>query len=423
MLRSGRAPQEDRVEGEFTFGIEEEYFLFHTDTGRVARRLPDRLWRAVRERFGAHVSHELLQSQVEASTPVLQDCDQALRWLGAFRAGLREQALPFGLAPLAAGTHPLAEWREQSATDKPRYERLLDDFQIVAQRNLLCGLHVHVAVPAEVDRIALMNRCIPWLPLLLALSVSSPFWNKKRTGLMSYRQAAYDEWPRTGIPDYFENEREYQSLVDLLVQTGSLRDASSIWWAIRPSARFPTLELRVCDACPDLRDAVCIAGLYRALVRALVLDPELGAYRNRNTRLVAEENRWRAKRYGIEASFIDPVARRTVPAAQAIEEWLALLAPHATALGCEGALRRARDILATGTSATRQLAWYRAARDAGQGRRAAGSGRGSPGGGNRDGLSCPPPQLSPARWRPSSPGCGPQTWPRTWRDRHGAAGR
>ena len=355
----------------FEFGIEEEFFLTDLDSRDIVGTRPSGFHRECRAVFGDLVAHELLQSQVEIVTPILQSIGSARECLLSARHRLDAVAQGFGLGMLAAGTHPLAQWREQRVTESPRYERLMDDFQIVARRNLLCGLHVHVAVPAEIDRIAVMNRVMPWLPLLLALSASSPFWARKRTGLMSYRQAAYDEWPRTGIPDHFENERAYRAFVDFLVQTGSLKNDSYIWWAIRPSARFPTLELRIADACPRVEDALCVAAIFRALVRHAVRTPEEAPMRNEMTRLLIEENRWRAKRFGTRASFLDQGSRRNV----SIQVWLdglqRMLAETGWTAEDDEAFAHARGLLDEGGSAQRQLDIYVAAREAGLPRRPA----------------------------------------------------
>jgi glutamate---cysteine ligase / carboxylate-amine ligase len=303
-----------------TFGIEEEFFLTDLSSRNIASNPPAGLFAGSKAAFGAAVSHELLRSQIELISPVLHDVGSAREWLHSSRRALAGIAEGFGLGILAAGTHPMAQWREQKATDLPRYESLLEDFQIVAQRNLLCGLHVHVAVPDAVDRVHAMNQVMPWLPLLLSLSASSPFWARKRTGLMSYRQAVYDEWPRTGIPDFFDNERSYRSFVDFMVQTGSLKNESYLWWAIRPSMRFPTLELRIADACPRIEDALCVAAIFRAMVSQVCIEPGLSAARNEMTRLLIEENRWRAKRFGTRATFLHQESRRNL----SIDDWLTI---------------------------------------------------------------------------------------------------
>lgn len=348
-----------------TFGIEEEFFLTDLSSRNIANNPPAALFAASKAEFGAAVSHELLRSQIELISPVLNDVGSAREWLQSSRRRLAGIAETFGLGILAAGTHPMAQWREQSATDLPRYESLLDDFQIVAQRNLLCGLHVHVAIPEHIDRVHAMNQVMPWLPMLLSLSASSPFWARKRTGLMSYRQAVYDEWPRTGIPDFFDNERTYRSFVEFMVQTGSMKNESYLWWAIRPSMRFPTLELRIADACPRVEDALCVAAIFRAMVSQVCIEPGLSAARNEMTRLLIEENRWRAKRFGTRATFLHQKSRRNLP----IDDWLTMaverFGPAASAAGDDWVWAHARNLLRDGGSAERQLARYAHARDDG----------------------------------------------------------
>jgi glutamate---cysteine ligase / carboxylate-amine ligase len=363
-----------------TFGIEEEFFLTDVTSRKIAGNPPSALFRACKRTLGASVAHELLRSQIELISPVLSDVGDARDWMRASRAKVAAIAETFGLGIVAAGTHPLAEWREQRATELPRYERLLDDFQIVAQRNLLCGLHVHVSVPDGIDRVQVMNRVMPWLPMLLALSASSPFWARKRSGLMSYRQAVYDEWPRTGIPDHFDGERGYRAFVDLLVQTGSVKNESYIWWAVRPSMRYPTLELRIADACPAIDDALCIAGLFRAMVARACIDARgapsamVGGVfddpdsRNQMTRLLIEENRWRAKRFGTRATFLHQPTRRNLP----ITDWLAIAEERfgaaAADVGDDAVWAQARRILHEGGSAQRQLDAYASARAGGTNR-------------------------------------------------------
>ncbi|MGH8078982.1 MAG: YbdK family carboxylate-amine ligase, partial [Lysobacter sp.] len=275
-----------------------------------------------------------------------------------------------GLALMAAGTHPLGEWREQAPTDKPRYRRLVEDFQIVARRSQVCGLHVHVQLPDGVDRVQVMNRAMPWLPLLLALSTSSPFWDRWNTGLMSYRQAMYDEWPRTGIPDFFANEAEYDAFAAVLQRAGAISDARSLWWAIRPSPSFPTVELRIADACTHLEDSLAIATLYRCLMRHLAERPAESPPCNAATRRIIDENRWRAKRFGLQADFIDEQGN-TEPALAQLQRLRELCAEDARQLDCAQALSGLDAIVERGTSAHAQLALYREQRDRGASRPAA----------------------------------------------------
>lgn len=349
----------------YTFGLEEEFFFVNPVTRNAAARVPKRLLKHFRQRLGEVVAHELLQSQIEISSPVFDHHEQAREEMRRLRRGVAEIAGSAGLRIVAAGTHPLSAWQQQAHTEKSRYARIVDEFQILGRRNLFCGLHVHVAPPAGVDRVALMNRLMRWLPLLLALSTSSPFWGRRRTGLLSYRQTAYDEWPRSGIPDFFADEAEYDAFRDLLVRAGAMRDGSYLWWAIRPAQQHPTLELRIADCCTHLDDALALAALFRCLVRAHVRQPERGAARTAATRRLIDENRWRAKRFGLEAQFIDEADGSTRSGTQWLDEALALVAEDALRLECEAALRHLGTIVARGTSAHEQLAIYRARREDG----------------------------------------------------------
>jgi carboxylate-amine ligase len=346
----------------WTFGIEEEFFLAHPRSRSLATSVPRSLLHACRRRYGEAVAPELLLSQIELVSPVFERCDHAYDEMLRLRRGVAEIVAEKDLRMLASGTQPIAAWREQVETPRNRYRNLVEDFQIVARRNVLCGLHVHVAVPPEVDRVVLMNRAMPWLPMFLALSTSSPFWNREPTGLLSYRQAVYDEWPRTGIPDHFADEAEYARFVELLVAGGAAKDASYLWWAIRPATRFPTLELRICDACTRVADTVAIATLFRCLLRFLARRPERAHAWTPFTRRLIDENRWRAKRHGTDAEFLSLDGTPPVPCRDAVRALLDDVAEDAQALGCEKPLERVRAILDEGTSAHAQLALYRGRR-------------------------------------------------------------
>ncbi len=344
----------------YTFGIEEEFFLSHPRSRTLAVEVPRSFLRACRRRFGERIAPELLWSQVEVVSSVFSSHDQAREEIVRLRRGVAEVAMDKHLALLAAGTHPAAAWGEQLETPKDRYRRIMDDFQIVARRNVLCGLHVHVAVPGDVDRVVLMNRVMHWLPVFLALSTSSPFWNRALTGLLSYRQAAYDEWPRTGVPDHFRNEAEYAHMVQLLKAGNAVHDASYLWWAIRPALRYPTLELRICDACTLAADALAIAALYRCVVRCLTRRPDLAPPWTPWTRRLIDENRWRAKRLGVDAEFISEDGSPPRSMKAVTESLLALVAEDADALQCTAELAHVRKILSDGTSAHKQAKLYRA---------------------------------------------------------------
>ena len=351
----------------FTFGIEEEFFLIDRRTRHAAARVPKRFIKTCQSRLGESVTFELQQAQVEIVSPVLSDPAHAKAEMMRLRAGVAEVAQSMGLGIVASGTLPLANWRHQKHTDKPRYSRLIETFQMIGRRDVMSGLHIHVAVP-EGDRVVLMNRLMPWLPMFLALSTSSPFWNLSRTGLLSYRQSAIDEWPRAGIPDFFDDQHDYDAFIQRLARAGALRDGSELWWAIRPSPSFPTLELRISDSCTRVEDTIALAVLFRCLVSAHIRNPELGVRRSNATRRLIEENRWRAQRHGIEAKFIDEFGPGEVSMADRVAEALELTKPDARVLDPTGALGTLSTILARGTSAHAQLAHYDAARSAGANR-------------------------------------------------------
>jgi carboxylate-amine ligase len=357
------------MSNDYSIGVEEEFFLSDGRTGCIVPRMPDGFVRACNSRVAGEATYELMQAQIETATPICHDPAELRLVLETTRLELCGVAAEFGLELIAAGTHPLAEWREQFPTPVPRYDRMVEDFQIVGRRNLLCGLHVHVAPPEQVDRVDVMNRVLPWLPLLLALSSSSPLWARQDTGLCSYRQAAHDEWPRTGIPDHFGGQAEYDAFVRGLLAAGVIPDAGQLWWAIRPSSRFPTLELRICDSCTRIDDALCIAHLFRCLVRALVRQPEAGRARTSLTRMLVEENRWQAKRHGVRARFIDEIhGDRRLGAEAALDRLLELIAPDAEYFGCQADVLHARTIVAEGSSADLQRILYRSSRDVGASR-------------------------------------------------------
>lgn len=355
----------------YSFGIEEEFFLSCPKTGTLVNHAAPDLLHSARRRLGDAVTCEMLESQIEIVSPVFKHVAEASLLMGELRRALAEVADAHDLRLIAAGTHPLGVWHEQRVTDRPRYESLMRDFRIVGHRNLVCGLHVHVAVPEGADRIDIMNRAVRWLPLFLALSTSSPFWNGRATGLLSYRQALYDEWPRSGLPDFFENEGDYTAFIERMQIAGAIRDASQMWWAIRPAARFPTLELRIADACTRVQDSVAIASLFRCLVATLVRNPALGAQRTTHTRRIVDENRWRAKRDGIQARFIAQASNDATPATEVLGDLLTVVSAEAEELDCGHVLQSLQLILDRGTSAHEQLRIYEEMRTAGESRAAA----------------------------------------------------
>jgi carboxylate-amine ligase len=234
---------------------------------------------------------------------------------------------------------------------------MIEDLRTIGHRNLLCGMHVHVQLPDPEKRFAVMRAMIPYIPLFIALSTSSPFWNSKPTGLRGYRLAAYDELPRTGLPELFESQQDYDDYISALTRSGVISDESYVWWGMRPSSRHPTLELRAPDVCTSVDDAVAIASLYRALARHLYQRPELSREVTGVERAIAVENKWRAQRYGTHCIF----ASREGPVE--IHEMLSSIAERiaddAAALGCEKEIAHCRTILKRGSSADAQLREYR----------------------------------------------------------------
>ena len=348
----------------YQFGIEEELFLADAETRGTPKHVK-RFHKAVHERM-PEVERELLDSQVEIMTPPCRDFAAARASLSGLRGGLAAIGREHGILVLGGGSHPIAKWRRQKQTSKERYDAIANDMQMLARRDVVCGMHVHVEVPDPDRRVDLMNRLLPYTPTLLALSASSPFWQGHDTGLAAYRLSVWGEMPRTGLPELFADTADYDRFVAAMVRSGAIADASFLWWTLRPSTRFPTLELRVADSCTRLDDTLAIAALYRCLVR------HLDRHRTRNrgltsvARAIASENMWRAQRRGVHASFIDE-AGTVVPFAEHLEAILADIAEDAEALGCALEVAKTREIASDGTSADRQLAVFAEARAGGSG--------------------------------------------------------
>jgi carboxylate-amine ligase len=358
------------VNTSYRFGIEEEYFLADATTRGTPRRTVAAFHAAARERLPA-VERELLQSQVEVSSPPSTSFAEARDILGGLRAGLAEVGRDHGIAVFAAGTHPVARWSRQSHTQAERYEGLMRELRVLGRRSVVCGMHVHVEVPRPEARVDLMNRLLPTMPLLLALSVSSPFWQGGATGMAAYRLSVFGAMPRSGLPDLFAGPEDYARYVDVMTRAGAIADASFLWWTLRPSLRYPTLELRIADSCTLLEHTLAIAALYRCLVRYADRKPEWNRGLTGASRAIAAENLWRVQRDGARAELIDVGSGVASPLAACLDATLALVAEDADALGCIRELEAARAIAAGATSADRQLATFAAARDQGLGEREA----------------------------------------------------
>ncbi|MFU8898323.1 MAG: carboxylate-amine ligase [Roseinatronobacter sp.] len=349
---------------EYTLGIEEEYLLVDAQSGALVD-VPDALMRDCVRALGDKVSPEFLACQIEVGTGVCADISEARADLGHLRRTIADCAAQYGMAPLAVSCHPFADWHSRKHTEKQRYNDLARDLAGVVRRMLISGTHVHVGLPDDDLRIDIMRQMTYFLPHLLALSTSSPFWGGQDTGLNSYRLTIFDNLPRTGLPPDFVSHAEYRRSVDMIINAGLIEDTTKIWWDIRPSARFPTLEARICDVMPVMEHTLTIAALVQSITRMLV---EL---RRRNQRwriydrFLIAENRWRAQRYGPREGLLDIGKGAVVPMGQLVTELIELLEADAMVLGCLNELRAAQDILAQGTSADRQRATYADAREAG----------------------------------------------------------
>ncbi|MDJ0514210.1 MAG: carboxylate-amine ligase [Methyloceanibacter sp.] len=346
----------------FSIGIEEEYLLVDKETRDLIPEPPAALLTEAEGAISGQVSPEFLRSQIEVGTRVCQSVQEARDQLIELRATIGRITNDFGLAPMAASTHPFAHWERQHHTNKERYNVLARDFQHVIRRMLICGMHVHVGIDDDDLRIDLLGQAPYFLPHLLALSTSSPFWQGEATGLKSYRLSVFDELPRTGIPHTFSSYSEYERTIELMVSAGLIEDATKIWWDLRPSARFPTLEMRITDVCPLIEDAIAIAALYQCILRLLY------RLRRQNQRwrhyppFLIRENRWRAQRYGIEEGMVDFGRGAMVPFSHLIEELFDLVAEDAAYFGSAPEIAHARTILQRGTSADRQLRRYEKAK-------------------------------------------------------------
>jgi carboxylate-amine ligase len=325
-------PHKRPTETGYSFGVEEEYFLAYQDSMEIVPKAPAELFEMLEKTTGGRASHESLQAQIEVSTEPHISVDLLRDQLRSLRTAAAAAAEKHGFAILAAGTHPMAEWEQVAPTVSERYCDVMDALQIIGRRNMLCGMHVHVELPDPGCRVDVMVRMLPYIPLFLALSTSSPFWRRGTTGLKGYRLAAYDELPRTGLPELFEDNAAYERYIAALVDSGVIEDASHVWWMVRPSLKYPTLELRAPDCCTRLDDAVAIACLFRAVARHLFRNPGANVRIDAVDRAIAVENKWRAQRFGVQGTFATRSGPVTV--GNYLDRLLTELEEDIDALGC-----------------------------------------------------------------------------------------
>ena len=350
-----------------TMGIEEEYQIIDPKTRNLHAYISELLSQDKQREISLGLMPELMQSQVEVGSTVCQNIGEVRQEVLRLRRAVCELAEENGLAIAAASTHPFARWDEQSITEGVRYKELLDDMQGIAKRLLIFGMHVHVGFGSDIESknlmIEIMNQARYFIPHLLALSTSSPFWHGRNTGLRSYRSVVFESLPRTGIPHSFDSWGEYQNYERTLSMVGAFGKSDTrakIWWDIRPHPVFDTLEFRITDICTKVDEAICIAALFQAIcAKLLKLRRQNMAWRQYRHMHITE-NKWRAVRYGINGELIDFGQQESIPFPELMEELLALLDDVVDDLGSRQEVEYVRTILKNGTSADRQIATYKA---------------------------------------------------------------
>jgi carboxylate-amine ligase len=340
-----------------TVGIEEEYQIIDPTTRELTSYIT-RILDEGRSILHERVKPELHQSQIEIGTAVHQTVASAGDDLRKLRAAISALAAEHGLKIAAAGTHPFSSWQSSDITPFERYLGLMKDMAVLARGLLIFGTHIHIGVEDPDLRIEIMNQARNFLAPVLALSASSPFWEGRETGLKSYRSIIWRSFPRTGIPQYFISHKHFEDLVEALVHSGCIEDGSKIWWDIRPSVKYPTIEFRVCDVCTRVDEALCVAAIFQALVAKLYKLREQGLSVRLQSRELLYENKWRAMRYGLEGDLIDFDRRESIPAREAVNNLLEFIDDVVDDLGSRNEVEYAHTIMREGTSADRQLRRY-----------------------------------------------------------------
>jgi carboxylate-amine ligase len=349
----------------FTLGVEEEYMLLDAQTFDLVQHIDSVLAATHGHELEPRINAELMQSVLEIATPVCSTAGDVLRELTTLRGYVQGIARERGMRVGSAGTHPFSLFERQRITARDRYRALIDQLQYVARRELIFGMHVHVAVDDADKAIKVVGGLLPHLAPLLALSASSPFWRGEATGLSSSRQIVFAAFPRSGPPPRFRDYDDYAEVVGQLERTGCIADYTHIWWDIRPHPRLGTIEIRICDAVTRVEDAVAIAAYCQAVVKQLCERYEAGEEIASFHRILTSENKWLAARYGLEAPVMDLATgrRNRMPVAQLVRRTLREIEPHARELGSERELEGVREILDRGNSAERQLRIFNANHD------------------------------------------------------------
>jgi carboxylate-amine ligase len=339
---------------DLTIGIEEEYQIIDPESRELTSYISDILEKGTML-FRDQVKPEFLQSQVETGTHVCRSIKEARQEVTRLRSIVAEVAGKNGRKIVAAGTHPFSHWKDQIITDQDRYKTLLADMKILAQRLLIFGMHVHIGIPDKDLRIDVMNQVAYFMPHILTLSTSSPFWLGRTTGLKSYRSVIFQDLPRTGLPEYFDSGLDYDRYIQTLVKTGCIDEPTKIWWDMRPHPKFPTLEFRICDCTTKIDEVIAIVALIQAVVAKLIKLRRTNRTWRIYRRGLIEENKWRAIKDGIYGKLIDFGMEKEVPLRFLIEELLSIVDDVVDELGSRQEIEYIRTIIKEGTSADRQL--------------------------------------------------------------------
>ena len=340
-----------------TIGIEEEYQIIDPETRGLTSYIQEFLEQG-KVVLQDQIKPELMQSQVEVGSHICHDLVEARDELCRLRRTVHEVATANGLRVVAASTHPFSSWSTQEVSAGERYSKLEQDLGEVARRLLIFGMHVHIGIDDRELMIDAMNDSIYFLPHILAISTSSPFWHGRDTGLKSYRSVVFENLPRSGLPPRFKSWADYRDLVDTLIKTGCIDEPTKIWWDVRPHPHYPTLEFRICDICTRIDETLCVTGLLVALVAKLIrLRRNNLSWRSYRRQLI-NENKWRAVRFGLDGQFIDLGRKRQAPFRELASELLEFLDDVLDEVGVRREVEYLETILAKGTSADRQRAWY-----------------------------------------------------------------
>jgi carboxylate-amine ligase len=347
---------------QFTLGIEEEFQIVDPESRELRSHVTEFLDEG-KMILGEQIKPEMIQSMIEVGTGVCQNIQEARADISNLRGVIASLAEKNGLKIVAASTHPISRWQDQKIFDDERYELLVQELQTVARSLLIFGLHVHVGIPDRERQIHIMNASRYFLPHVLALTTSSPFWMGHNTGLKSYRSEIFKQFPRTDIPDHFDSYPGFQRYVELLVRTGCINDGKKIWWDCRPHPFFPTLEFRICDIPTRVDDTIAIAALFQAIVAKLtkLMDKNLGFRLYR--RMLIQENKWRAVRWGLDGKMIDFGKQKEVPTRDLVLELLDFVDDVLDDLGSRKEVEHIHTILQRGTSAEEQLRVYNETND------------------------------------------------------------